>query len=335
MSIAQRKDGRYVVKYKDGGTWKQRTFRTRADAVKFEDEAKIEEAVQDRLTFGELMTTFFRNNERHSQTIKSITSCLCGHYDSRTGKTSEGEGSFLFDRYPETLTRKDMERLREAYRVRGVRNSAINVTTSHLKAILSWGVEQEFIQFNPWRDIKRLPEKRRQVEVSKETFRAVYECAPAWLQWAMKTAFCLCLRPGLVELFGLKWSNFDFARGSVTIRQGKSGILKTVIPPKAYMEEAALRCNEDTAIGQELVCTKNGKRVTCYSDAWHRACRQAGVKMRPYDIRHLAATTMIAAGADISSVAAQLGHQNCAITGKFYAHVTSSGQRNAGQALAM
>lgn len=52
MSIAQRKDGRYVVKYKDGGTWKQRTFRTRADAVKFEDEAKIEEAVQDRLTFG-------------------------------------------------------------------------------------------------------------------------------------------------------------------------------------------------------------------------------------------------------------------------------------------
>ena len=173
------------------------------------------------------------------------------------------------------------------------------------------------------------------MEVSKDTFKAVYDCAPEWLQWAMKTAFCLCLRPGLVELFGLKWSSFDFARGSVTVRQGKSGILKTVIPPLPYMEEAALRHNEAAAVGQEYVCTKNGKRVICYSGAWHKACRLAGVTMRPYDIRHLAATTMIAAGADLSSVAAQLGHQNCAMTGKFYAHVTSSGQRNAGQALAM
>lgn len=48
--------------------------------------------------------------------------------------------------------------------------------------------------------------------------------------------------------------------------------------------------------------------------------------MRPYDIRHIAASEMLAHGADLAAVAAQLGHQSVATTGATYAHVTTGSQ---------
>ena len=51
--------------------------------------------------------------------------------------------------------------------------------------------------------------------------------------------------------------------------------------------------------------------------------------MRPYDIRHIAATEMLARGADLAAVAAQLGHGNVATTGGTYAHVTPGSQARA------
>ena len=51
--------------------------------------------------------------------------------------------------------------------------------------------------------------------------------------------------------------------------------------------------------------------------------------MRPYDIRHIAATEMLARGADLAAVAAQLGHSNVATTGGTYAHVTAGSQARA------
>ncbi len=54
-----------------------------------------------------------------------------------------------------------------------------------------------------------------------------------------------------------------------------------------------------------------------------------GVTLRPYDIRHIAATEMLARGADLAAVAAQLGHSNVATTGGSYAHVTAGSQTRA------
>lgn len=324
MSIAQRKDGRYVVKIKDStGKWVQRSFRKLEEAKAFDCEQVIVQAVNERLSLGELATSFFRSVEHHPRTVKLVMFYLTGN------------GSFLFDRYADSLNRRDLERMREELRSRGVSNSSINKYQSHIKAILNWGVEQELIPHNPWREFGRLKVKRAPVAVSLKAFKAVYSVAPEWLQWSMKTAYCLCLRPGLVELFGLKWSAFDFQRGIVTVTQGKSGLLKHVVPPQSYLDEARGRCEADRANGVEFVCTRNGKQIFGYGKDWKAACKNAGVKMRPYDIRHLAATQMLANGADLAAVAAQLGHQNVATTGATYAHVTSNAQRNAALALTL
>lgn len=96
------------------------------------------------------------------------------------------------------------------------------------------------------------------------------------------------------------------------------------------MEEARTRFEEEMRSGIPLVCHRgNGQRVLSFRTAWMTACKRAGVQLRPYDIRHIAATEMLARGADLAAVAAQLGHSNVATTGSTYAHVTAGSQARA------
>ncbi|MBR4742263.1 MAG: hypothetical protein IK079_05140 [Desulfovibrio sp.] len=76
MSVSQRKDGRWCVKYKENGVWKQKIFKANAEkeAQKFNKE-KLEELAEEQnkdepMTFGELVVAFYSSNERNSTTKK-------------------------------------------------------------------------------------------------------------------------------------------------------------------------------------------------------------------------------------------------------------------------
>ena len=319
----------WFAKWKEDGREKRRYFKTQAEAQAFEAERIQEEAQNDRLTLGELTACFFRSRpDYHHHTKGHIVRCLAGR-ETPDGQHIDGDGEFLRDKYADALTRRDLEALRENYRARGVSNKTINTRIAYLKAILAWGVDQELIAINPWRDFKPLKVQKHIVNVSLDTFRRIYQFLPPYLQWASKTAYALALRFGMVELFSLQWDAFIWQRGLVVIRQGKSGLMKTVVPAPAYMQEARQRYALDNAQGIVWVCHRNGHKVRSYDGAWRSACRQAGVNMRPYDIRHLAATVMLGAGADLAAVAAQLGHSSVATTGTTYAHVTAGAQARA------
>ncbi len=332
MSLSQRSDGRWIVRYKpkDASGWKQKTFRDEQSARAWESEHLSSLVEQDeRLTLGELTMLYFRSNpDKHPETKKNIVYFLAGHEKDR--KHVPGVGEFLRDKYAESLTRQDLERMREGFRARGTGNATINKYQAYVRAILAWGVEQDLIRLNPWRDYKRLKQIRPVFHARVEDLQRLYPHLPDYLQWAVKTAFFLALRPGQVELFSLTWDAFNWRRGVVVVRQGKSGRLKTVFPPPAYMAEARQRYERDMAAGNPLVCHRgNGQKVLSFKTAWDNACRRAGVKMRPYDIRHIAASEMLARGADLAAVAAQLGHSSVATTGGTYAHVTAGSQSHA------
>lgn len=331
MSISQRGDGRWIVRYKDGEAWRQKTFRVEQEARAWESDYLARTCNTDqRLTLGELAALYFRSKpDMHRETKKAIVYCLAGHEEGDTHK--EGAGEFLRDKFAESLNRQDLERLREAMRARGTTPATINKYQAYIRAILAWGVDQGLISINPWRDYKRLKHSRPIIQPKVEDLQRLYPHLPEWLKWAVKTAFFLALRPGITELFSLQWEAFNFRRGLVTIRQGKSGKLKSVVPPHAYMAEAVKRYREDAAKGVALVCHKKGKRVSSYKTAWKLACKRAGVSIRFYDIRHIAATEMLARGADLAAVAAQLGHANVATTGGTYTHVTIGSQARAAE----
>lgn len=234
------------------------------------------------------------------------------------------------DKYADALSRQDLERMREGFRVRGVTNNTINKHQAYLHAILSWGAEQELIQRNPWRDFKRLPVHKAVISTSLEDLQKVYFASPPWLQWAIKTMYALTIRPGQVELLGLLWTSFDWRRGSVQVRQSKSKRIKVVFPPASYLEEARTRYEEDTASGIAHVCHRDGKRVHSCHDTWKYAIFRAGVAHFPmYHIRHIAVSEALARGADLAAVAAQAGHSSIATTSGFYAHVIAGAQQRA------
>lgn len=321
MSISMRKDGRFVVKYKDDGAWKQRSFRDKATAEAFDAEQNTPEE-DTRLTMGELIVKYLHGNpDLYHQTRERI---IWLYADG-------GPCAFMRDKYAESVNRQDLERLRENMRQRGAGNNTINHYQAYTRSILAWGVDQSLILMNPWRDFKKLKIVKPIHTATLFDLSRLYPFLPPYLQWAVKTAFFLALRPGMVELFRLQWDAFNFRRGIVSIRQGKTGRVKTVYPNPSYMREASERCAEDFMRGVALVCHNNGKPVASYHKAWGAACKKAGVNMRFYDVRHLAATEMLSRGADLAAVAAQLGHASVTTTGSTYAHVTPGGQSHAGE----
>lgn len=335
MSVGQRSDGRWLVKYKSGRAWKQKSFKDEMTARAFNAEQSAEDK-DSRPTLIELAASFFRSHpDYHQETRQKIVHFING-YINAAGKEVDGIGQFLRDKYAEDLTRADLEMMREVMRQRGSGNATINKMQAYIRAILAWGVDQQLIRFNPWRDYKRLPAKKMEITATLDDFQHILQFCPDWLRWALATAYALAMRPGHVELFSLTWAAFNWRHGYVQYAQGKSGRVKRVVPPPAYWMEAQRRFAEDSSAGIPWVCHRLGRQVHNYRSAWDRAKKRAGFAgrcIRPYDIRHAAASEMLAAGADLAAVAAQMGHASIQTTATTYAHVTPGGQKRAADLL--
>lgn len=333
MSVAKRGDGRFVVKFKDeAGRWRQRSFRTEEEARQFDSDCQYDEVENSRLTVLEAVLVFLKNTEHAEKTVEQYEFIVCG-YDRKKGKRREGPAQFLAERFVDTLTRRDLENVRERCREDGLSTSTINLYISKLKAAMNWCVEQDLIHENPWAKYKQLPgAKHKSRTGTLEDFQKLFPVLPPWLQWASQTAIALCLRPGISELFRLEWSAFDWKAGTVNVYMSKVNSTKIVFPPDAYLQEAWARFQADYATGQTLVCRgRKGSIVGKeeYRSAWKSACRKAGVSMTMYALRHIAASEMLSKGVDIAAIAAQLGHKNITTTGSFYTHALASSQRRA------
>lgn len=152
MSTSQRADGRWLVKYKVDAKWVQKTFRDEATARAFDLE-QAEETEDSRLSLMELAASFFQSHpDYHRETRKKILHFING-YTNASGMWIDGKGQFLRDKYAEELTRTDLELMREAMRKRGSGNATINKMQAYIRAILAWGVDQQLIRLNPWRDV--------------------------------------------------------------------------------------------------------------------------------------------------------------------------------------
>ncbi|MDR2056313.1 MAG: tyrosine-type recombinase/integrase [Desulfovibrio sp.] len=323
MSVYQRRqDKLWIAGWYEAGRKKTRAFKEEQTARAFDAERIARnQPVSGLLTLGELTASFFRSHpDFNPHTKQNIVSMLSG----------DGPAAFMRDKFAEMMNRQDLERMREGYRSRGVTNNTINKAQAYIRSILSWSADQELVSRNPWRDFKRLPVTRKICITTLDDIHKIWKASPEWLQWAIATCFALSLRPGRVELFGLRWAAFDWRRRCVVVKQGKSGALKTVFPPAQYLEAAGKRYVDDSRDGIKYVCHRNGLKVQDYRTSWDAAVKRAGLPHFPmYHIRHVAASEMLARGADLAAVSAQLGHSTVSTTGTFYAHVTAGGQQRA------
>ncbi len=333
MSLSQRKDGRWCVKFKDAdGRWRQRAFKDEAEARRFDDEMSYEAQAATPMTLRECVTAYVLAHPDLSERSRQRYSFLVNGYDRKQdGKHTDGPAEFIADKYCKDLDRRDLENVRAAMVQRGNKALSINIYIYCLRAALNWAASEDLIPDNPWRKYRSLPVGRKlHRDGTLEDFCKVYNALPAWAQWACRTSMALCLRPGKAELCALTWDAFNWQARSVTVFMPKVGADKVVYPPEPYLAEAWERYQAPRK--HNYVCSGvRGGRMSYASFAkhWARARRAATVTLPPYAMRHIAASMMLAGGADMAAVAAQLGHSNIATTAGFYTHAVASAQRRA------
>ncbi len=233
MSVYQRGDGRWVCKVKDTSRrpakWVQRTFRTKEEADAFSDEATQEERQSARITVYEAVGLYL-NDHRLSRSVEWQYRWLVGGSSSIYAKHRVGYAECIAERYVDSLTRQDLNDVRDNARAGGCGNVSINMWTQKLNAVFNYCAREDLILSNPWAKYGNLPMGHKPRAGTLEQLHALFPHLPEWLQWAVKTALALCLRPGIEELFRLKWSAFDFVRGAVTVWMPKVKASKTVYP---------------------------------------------------------------------------------------------------------
>lgn len=158
------------------------------------------------------------------------------------------------------------------------------------------------------------------------------------------------------ELCALRWSDVDIDHGEIHVRRAlvQTGRVLTMKLPKTNQQRrlaidgtirkilAAHRERVDETA--EFAGTSRARDGYVFSrsvdgsepcipdgisQAWRRACERVGVEARLHDLRHFTATELLAAGVDIRTVSARLGHAKTSTTLDIYAHKVSARDQDA------
>ncbi len=164
------------------------------------------------------------------------------------------------------------------------------------------------------------------------------------------------------ELCGLRWQDVDLTTATMTISRNVVEGAKSVLVEKDTKTHASrrialdpdtvatLRAQQRRMATRALACgvgldkeahifsrDPDGLRPWAPNDvtkAFIRVRNRAGLKtVRLHDLRHFAATRLLAAGVPVRNVSGRLGHANAATTLGVYAHFVEESDRDAAETL--
>jgi len=180
----------------------------------------------------------------------------------------------------------------------------------------------------------------------------------------LEAAFCLMLTLGLRrgEVLGLSWTDLDLDSGQLTIRwalpasrkgeglvlrQPKAGSRRSIMVPRQVVRslnahrrrQAAerLRAGETWTDSGLVFTTEGGAAIDPRN--FHRTmsalAEKAGLgHWHPHELRHSAASIMLAQGVPLEVVSEVLGHSSIRMTKDVYGHLIGNQKREAADAMA-
>lgn len=185
---------------------------------------------------------------------------------------------------------------------------------------------------NPCQDLRRLPVRRPTIQpFSLSELRQLVAVAPDHLKDYIWIRGLVGLRSG--EANGLRWDCVDLKRGVIEIRRARSEgedrlpkneysqrlIQLTPTVAKTFQRQYRQTGSTDGYVFQ----TRRGAPLSIQNFAsrdWKRILAAAGLSTRaPEQLRHTAATLMLAAGEAPTYVARMLGHSDCRMLFSIYA----------------
>ncbi len=261
-------------------------------------------------------------------------------------------GSVRLDR----LTAEQLDRQYRAWLDAGLSSSTVHGYHAILSAALRQAVKWDWLDRSPAQQASPPAQARSQARsVSPEHLQrlvlAAEEDDPT-LATAVALAALTGGRRG--ELCALRWSDVDLVEGILTVSRSYTpvkgqhieGPTKThqarrlALDPVAieilarrwnfqqwYAEQVEVALDGDPYIlSREPTGTDPG-HPDYLSHAFARLNKRLGLDYHLHELRHFTATTAIAAGADIRTVASRLGHADPSVTLRIYAHTIEARDR--------
>jgi integrase len=163
------------------------------------------------------------------------------------------------------------------------------------------------------------------------------------------------------ELLALEWGDIDIARSHLTVNRSayfKQGLGMLIKAPKTKRSRRVIRLNANVVAELKAHRARQNQERLAAGAIWldrgivfcnevggytyhssvlrrfRRILKSCGLpRIRLHDLRHTAATLMLASGVNIKVVSEMLGHSSVATTLTIYAHVTEDMQEHAARAM--
>jgi integrase len=215
-------------------------------------------------------------------------------------------------------------------------------TIGLLGGILSFAVSEGIIPVNPARGVKRPADKRRQIRLSADQYRALGRVLAEAESAGKNSAAVLGIR--LLALTGcrrgeierLRWDELDLPGRCLRLADSKEG--KSIRP----LGGAAIALLAKLPRGTRYVLsgTDPDKPFAGLPKAWLRIIKSADLpRLTPHGLRHAFASVTADLGYTEPTIAAMLGHAAHSITGRYIHHLdaalTAAADNVAGRIAAM
>jgi integrase len=338
----------WVVRFRDPIP-RERTFRRKADAERFELRIRRELETGEYLDPAAKKITFGQWHDRWWPTIETS--------DRAPATISGYESSLRLHVLPylRNVPLKDLRRIHVQewlgkLRKAGCSNSTIHIAKTAAGMVLSSAVDSGIITSSPLHGVRTATgtSKRRQALTVEQVELLAEAVGPWWRPFVLVLAYC-GLRPG--EAIALRRRHLDdlgrlTVEGAVTEHKGKliEGDTKThrsrlVQVPGSVLLELRDHMAANVASDQDapIFSTPTGTRVRLSNwrhKVWQPAIQKSGLpdNVTPYVLRHTAASLMAQQGVPVSTAAASLGHDP-AIYLRTYAHLYPGDLRSAADAM--
>ena len=335
-NVYQRGDRWYVRFTVDGKEIRRSAGRSKAAAqlllAKLREDAErglVGLPKKNRLTFGQWAPRFLDWSKRFKRSWQRDEQSL-GYLVKAFGEirlpdiTKERVEAYQRDRLAEKRrggpTKKGDAAKADAGTIKG---STVNREVACLRKALAYAVERGELDVNPLTGVRMLPESpaRQPILEPEDERRLLAACSPDWFRRMVRLAIASGLREG--ELIALRWRDFDFEEGEVIVRDSKSGESRRVPVGAEVLEE--VRAQRQHPEAMVFPGADGGPMVQLtVVKAFVRARTKIGrPDLRFHDLRHVAGSRLLAAGANLPEVADWLGHRTL-IMAKRYAHTNRS-----------
>ena len=142
------------------------------------------------------------------------------------------------------------------------------------------------------------------------------------------------VRPG--EVLGLRWSDVDFAAGTMKIQTGRSGGLKresawrVLVLPEVFVRQLSELPRWSVLVFPARDGGHRDETTTLHQ--FQRRLKEVGLPhMTLYALRHGYATLELTNGASLREIMEQLGHTQISTTANIYTHVAPASRRKAAE----